>query len=320
MRLIWLLLLISLSLRKQKHGMMEKKQPQEITFQQINDILESGNVRMPRHFSCDDFTIIENGIPTMLNILKVDTPYILDFPRLGIFVGDVHIEVNLIEHHLHGFTLAYLGENTLLQFKTEPRDVKLNGIMMSEKLMIQMMDGRLPEILNGIVKDVYMSVSEEDFFVAKNIIHTMLKLAMQGDTFSSSFRAMFAVLVYYYDDIYHRDKNKRVVRKPREAKMFEQFIRLVNDNFRKHHDLGFYASEMCITERYLGRMVKLATGKSAKSRIDKALIIESEVMLRHGEDTVSQISDTLCFPNTSFFCKYFRQHVGKTPTDYRSSV
>ena len=49
----------------------------------------------------------------------------------------------------------------------------------------------------------------------------------------------------------------------------KEFMRLVKDNFRSERQLQFYADKLCITPRYLSRVVKECTGSSAADWIER---------------------------------------------------
>lgn len=42
-----------------------------------------------------------------------------------------------------------------------------------------------------------------------------------------------------------------------------------------------------------------------------------ENRIRHSDLSVSQIADTMEFPNSSFLCKFFKAQTGTTPLHYR---
>ena len=52
-------------------------------------------------------------------------------------------------------------------------------------------------------------------------------------------------------------------------------------------------------------------------RIDRALITQAKVLLRHSDKSVAQISEDLNFPNPAFFSKYFKRLTAMTPLEYR---
>ena len=85
-------------------------------------------------------------------------------------------------------------------------------------------------------------------------------------------------------------------------------------------ELGFYADKMCLTERYLGTVIRQTSGTTAKGWIDRAIITRVKVELRHTSKSVAQISEEMNFPNPSFFSKYFRRLTGMTPMDYKLST
>ena len=77
---------------------------------------------------------------------------------------------------------------------------------------------------------------------------------------------------------------------------------------------------MCLTERYLGTVIRQASGVTAKEWIDRALIARVKVELRHTDKSVARISEEMNFPNPSFFSKYFKRLTQQTPAQYRSKL
>lgn len=73
---------------------------------------------------------------------------------------------------------------------------------------------------------------------------------------------------------------------------------------------------MCLTERYLGTVIRQASGVTAKQWIDRALITYAKTQLLHTDKTVAQISNEMNFPNPSFFSKYFKRITQMTPLSF----
>lgn len=97
----------------------------------------------------------------------------------------------------------------------------------------------------------------------------------------------------------------------------KEFMRLVKDNFRSERQLQFYADKLCITPRYLSRVVKECTGSSAADWIERYVVLEARALLKSTSMTIQQISDELNFPSQTFFGKYFKRRVGMSPKLYR---
>ena len=97
----------------------------------------------------------------------------------------------------------------------------------------------------------------------------------------------------------------------------KQFLELVKSNFRQERQLKFYSDKMCITSRYLSRVVKECTGSSASDWIERYVVLEARALLKSTNMTIQQVSDELNFPSQTFFGKYFKRRVGMSPKEYR---
>ena len=130
--------------------------------------------------------------------------------------------------------------------------------------------------------------------------------------------AIITALCYVYNECYVRATEHPAESPSRQRVVFDRFIVLVNEHAKNEHNLSFYADKLCLSQRYLSRVVWQASGVYAKEWIDRAVITEAKVMLRHGQLTVAAISEALNFPNPSFFNKYFKRQTGQTPLAFRN--
>jgi YesN/AraC family two-component response regulator len=76
---------------------------------------------------------------------------------------------------------------------------------------------------------------------------------------------------------------------------------------------------MCLTEHYLGTVIRQASGITAKEWIDRALIEHIKIELKYSDKPIVQISEEMNFPNPSFFSKYFKRLTNQTPLEYKLS-
>lgn len=107
------------------------------------------------------------------------------------------------------------------------------------------------------------------------------------------------------------------VAKTRQMQIFERFINEVNLHYIRERNVIFYASKLFITPKYLSLIVKQVSGKSATEWINDYVILEAKALLRVKWNSIKDVSNRLNFPNQSFFAKYFKQHTGMTPKEYR---
>ena len=98
-----------------------------------------------------------------------------------------------------------------------------------------------------------------------------------------------------------------------------QFLKLVGEHHHTERTVLFYADKMCLTPKYLSKLVKSATGRSAPDWIDSYVILEIKNMLKYSNMPIKEIAARLNFSNQSVFHKYFRAHTGLTPVQYRNN-
>jgi AraC-like DNA-binding protein len=105
----------------------------------------------------------------------------------------------------------------------------------------------------------------------------------------------------------------------RTRMIFEQFLKLVKEYHTQYRNVGFYAEKLCLTPKYLSKLVKGATGQSAPEWIDAYVILEAKNLLKHSNISIKEIVYSLNFPNQSVFYKFFKMRTGMTPSEYRNS-
>lgn len=117
-----------------------------------------------------------------------------------------------------------------------------------------------------------------------------------------------------------RDVGEEVRNSSNRSKViFEQFIKLVSEYHIQHRNVGFYAGKLCLTPKYLSKLIKTATGRSAPDWIDAYVILEAKNLLKYSNVTIKEVVYRLNFPNQSVFYKFFKARTGMTPSEYRNS-
>lgn len=105
----------------------------------------------------------------------------------------------------------------------------------------------------------------------------------------------------------------------RSEQIFERFMELVTKFKGAKRSALFFAGEMGLTPNYLSSMVKSCSGRSAAEWINDYTVSEAKVMLRFSDMSVQQIATSLSFPSQSAFGKFFKQHVGVSPNQFRKN-
>ena len=103
----------------------------------------------------------------------------------------------------------------------------------------------------------------------------------------------------------------------RITQLFERFLALVTEHHNEERGMAFYADKLCLTPKYLSKLVKQASGRSAPDWIDSFVILEAKNMLKYSDKPIKEIVYVLHFPNQGVFYKFFKAHTGLTPSEYR---
>ncbi len=140
-------------------------------------------------------------------------------------------------------------------------------------------------------------------------------------------RSLISALVYQLmqiaDTMYDRDidcnGNGDSRTGARRLTYVKEFMTLVHSHYSTERTVGFYASKLCISPKYLSFIIKEVTGRSAADWIDEYVIIEAKNMLRFSGMNVQQVAYALNFSNQSAFGKYFKHLTGMSPTQFQKN-
>ena len=98
---------------------------------------------------------------------------------------------------------------------------------------------------------------------------------------------------------------------------FQRFLDLLHSTEVKRQTVEWYANELCISPKYFSALCKKHSGKTANEWITEHVLEDIRYYLKQTDYSIKQICDLLGFPNTSFFCKYVKEHFGMTPIQFR---
>ena len=165
--------------------------------------------------------------------------------------------------------------------------------------------------------DFQMSLANDYFNLARKVL---------GAPFSNKreiIGSLLTSLTYLSTDVWTRQvdearKNTAAQHNPRLNQIFERFIALVNEYHCSERGMAFYADKLCLTPKYLSKLIKQASGRSAPDWIDEFVVLEAKNLLKYSNMAIKEIVFQLHFPNQSVFYKFFKTHTGMTPSEYRN--
>lgn len=127
------------------------------------------------------------------------------------------------------------------------------------------------------------------------------------------FEAMFYIGIDFEDIKHHRTRKMS-----RKEKVFDDFYTNLIRYHRQSREVQFYADKLCITPKYMSNIIKVVTGLSALEWINNYIVLEAKMVLSSNPKmTIQEVADYLGFPDQSFFGKFFKKHIGMTPSDFK---
>ena len=130
---------------------------------------------------------------------------------------------------------------------------------------------------------------------------------------------MLKALIIDMSNIIYRFQQVGETGQTRAEVIFRDFIQTVEKNYRTERRVSWYAQQLCITSKYLSETVRTVSRRTPSDWIDSYVTRELRVMLRNSTMSIKQIADELNFANQSFLGKYFKEHVGMSPSKFRKS-
>ena len=296
-----------------------QKKPESLTFERMREMLALTESDM-RHdlFMSKDLMVISDVQSVIKRFLKVGGLFRLQDYRMGLVQnGCARIRMNLIDRKMEKGMIVFLTHGTIVQPLEASEDFSLTGMAISPEMLHLSLNNRLPAIYNGKMRDGRLVIREPELDIIQRMFLLLQKVARKENHSEQVVLNLIAAILNQYDLMFceydtHHDNNYT-----NESFIFDRFIYLVNNNCNHEHQMRFYADKMCLTERYLGTVVKQASDVTAKEWIDRAIITSAKIMLKHDNKSVAQIAEELNFPNPSFFSKYFKRLVECTPQEYR---
>lgn len=174
-----------------------------------------------------------------------------------------------------------------------------------------------PENSEQFGANPYFQVDEKNFSEMISCYEILLKYDLMHEHPSRIGIVKAQLFTFVSELLYHCTKSTKSVLASREEVLTEGFFKLLHRYYKTEHTLTFYAEELCITTKYLSKVIRHTTGHTVYFWIEEFTVKEAKLLLRSTQVTVTEIAEQLNFPNSSFFAKFFRRHTGCSPTEFR---
>lgn len=247
-------------------------------------------------------------------------PFMMDEIRILVLQrGYVNVSVNMVSHRIEAGTMVFVGRYVVTELTDVSDDIQAFVLSMSDELLRLAVGNVMPKAFDGRLQNFILPLTPSEIEYL-DCLHLIIYNSLKHQASSSQVvLQLVGAMMTHISYLWEKSEAMQENTKSREQQLFTRFIRLVAQYATERHGLDFYASHLCVTPRYMSTIVRYVSGKSAKHWIDEATINAIKVQLRYTDKQVAEIAYDMNFPNSSFFCKYFKRLTGMTPMDYRLS-
>lgn len=268
----------------------------------------------------------------LINVIKnytvkyeVKVPFqIPNFSVLLIKAGDLRIRFSSHGKIIQRRDLLVIPANSICTHLVATDNTQLYLIRASFDFVIDnCYKKELADAFNILMQqsDHKIELEENDFTVLSMIYKLMyfLQRSLESQEVHNDLRRIsFNLFMYELRSIYSKYVPDANLNFSRKESLIIQFLTVLAIHYRQQHHVQFYAGALYVTPGHLNKMVKMLTGKSAKTFIIDALITEAKNLLEDSQDSIAKIADELEFSSAANFGVFFKRHTSILPSEYRS--
>jgi AraC family transcriptional regulator, transcriptional activator of pobA len=164
----------------------------------------------------------------------------------------------------------------------------------------------------------FLQLEEEDVDLIKQIfVKVDLEYLHRKRLFHDMVRLNLNMLLIELERRYKGKSSTSQLMKYQEN-LLHKFETLVDEHYKAHKPVTFYAAEMNISLKQLSTLCKKALSKTPGDIIQERVILEAKRLLVHSDFSVSFIAQMLNYLDISYFIRLFRKVTGGiTPEQFR---
>ena len=236
--------------------------------------------------------------------------------------GTVHATVNLTEFTIRKNDFVTLPPGCFIQIHEVSDDVKLcfagfSSVFVSHINYIKTITNYLPVIFDSPI----MPLPEHISLLYQQAFDLLINAYSMPKTIENKeiIKAIFTIFMQGVIELYRNHTPYSNAPMTRNMEICREFVQLAMENYTKEHSVSYYAKRLNITLQHFCYVIKKVSGRTALDILSNIIIMDAKAQLKSTDMPVKKIAFALGFDNLSFFNKYFRQHVGMTPQEYRES-
>ena len=221
-----------------------------------------------------------------------------------ILEGEVTLMINLRKQTLSVGQAVVILPDTLFSYETISDDCRFMALSFSTMPAFEM-----PR------ESFILTLSDE----ARRHVSDWFMLIMQMMQARASERTIGYLVNGLLSQLTERFATLPKTEPTRSQALFDLFVHELNRSGNVRHDIPYYAAKLSVTPNHLSAVVQQRSGLTVMQWINRALVLEAKVLLRHTDLPIASIAIQLGFADATLFARFFRRETGLTARDYRQS-
>lgn len=270
---------------------------------------------LPGETSIDDLSVMHfhGKVDTIVPEHFFSPTYILQI----VTSGSVNASINNKEYEISPNGGYFIAPNFLLKRIAQPLGyVDLYVISLSRKFVQEIMINVKQSELAQIYAHPVWMMSEKK---TQRVIHyfELLREVIDDKNREAAKQLVHSLFLYLAGDYNGLPSTQLQTPLTREEEITGRFLALVDEHCEQQHSLNWYASQICLSTRYMANTVKQTVDMTASACIEHALIQRAKSLLSTTTMPIQEIADQLGFQNQSHFGTFFKRHEGMSPAAFR---
>ena len=274
----------------------------------------------------DRFMVFDNlsgGLNDFMPVAITGYPVRLNTITMIAFCTEGYIKINLglKEMKISKNQLYVTLPEQIIQTTEISPDFKA-GFIVFERSFFNFQDDFMKAITihNNLIEYSFFNLSENDMKEYIRIFGMIKdKIRDSDNKYRMQIIRSYCQITLY--NIYNLISSSKIgqneIPKSNDTGIYEKFIKCVEKNYRKEHNVNYYADILCITPKYLSTIINKVSGKHAAEWIHEYIILEAKALLKSTKMSLQDIAEVLNFSSPSHFGRFFKRYTGYTPKEYQ---
>jgi len=175
-------------------------------------------------------------------------------------------------------------------------------------------------IFNNMYRASGISVASDEAPVFRSLISNMVtELKEPGNAHREMIETYLRMFLIHTLRLLNLQEISEGRETHQKNKLVQDFIALVDRDFRTKHTASEYAKELFVSPKSLAKKLKSLGYPTTTEMIQARILLEAKRALKFSQESIKEIAYELGFDDPAYFSRLFSKKEGMSPLEYRKS-